>query len=79
MLTAREFPVQKVHHQPFGTVTENRTKDMLITFEFSVQKVHHQLFDTVTAPQWGAADAEIKVQSGENTELKRSPFKAWSK
>ena len=30
-------------------------------------------------PQWGAADAEIKVPSGENTELKRSPFKAWSK
>ena len=26
-------------------------------------------------PQWGAADAEIKVPSGENTELKRSPFK----
>ena len=23
-------------------------------------------------PQWGAADAEIKVPSGENTELKRS-------
>ena len=31
------------------------------------------------SPQWGAADAEIKVLSGENTELKRSPFKAWSK
>ena len=30
------------------------------------------------APQWGAADAEIKVSSSENTELKRSPFKAWS-
>ena len=29
-------------------------------------------------PQWGAADAEIEVPSGENTELKRSPFKAWS-
>ena len=29
-------------------------------------------------PHWGAADAEIKVPSGENTELKRSPFKAWS-
>ena len=28
------------------------------------------------APQWGAADAEIKVPSGKNTELKRSPFKA---
>ena len=30
------------------------------------------------SPQWGAADAEIKVPSGENTELKRSPCKAWS-
>ena len=30
-------------------------------------------------PQWGAADAEIKVPSGENTELKRSPFKALSR
>ena len=29
--------------------------------------------------QWGTADAEIKVPSGENTELKRSPFKAWSR
>ena len=30
-------------------------------------------------PCVGAADAEIKVPSGENTELKRSPFKAWSR
>ena len=30
-------------------------------------------------PQWGAVDAEIKVPSGENTELKRSPFIAWSR
>ena len=28
---------------------------------------------------FSAADAEIKVPSGENTELKRSPFKAWSR
>ena len=28
---------------------------------------------------WGAADAEIKIPSGENTELKRSPFIAWSR
>ena len=33
----------------------------------------------LSVPQWGAADAEIKVPSGENTELKRSPFKAWSR
>ena len=31
------------------------------------------------APQWGAADADIKVPSGENTEFKLSPFKAWSR
>ena len=31
------------------------------------------------APQWGAENAEIKVPSGENTELKRSPFKAWNR
>ena len=30
-------------------------------------------------PQWEAADAEIEVPSGENTELKRSPLKAWSR
>ena len=31
------------------------------------------------SPRWGAADAEIKVPSGENTKLKCSPFKAWSR
>ena len=36
-------------------------------------------FSPDITPQWGAADAEIKVPSGENTELKRSPFKAWSR
>ena len=29
--------------------------------------------------QWEAVDAEIKVSSDENTELKGSPFKAWSR
>ena len=33
----------------------------------------------VCTPQWGAADAEIKIPSVENTELKCSPFKAWSR
>ena len=31
---------------------------------------------TILPPQWGAADAEIKLPSGENTDPKRSPFKA---
>ena len=34
---------------------------------------------TAVALQWGAADAKIKVPSGEETELKRSPFKACSR
>ena len=34
---------------------------------------------TNATPQWGGADAEIKVPSGENTELKPSPFKAWGR
>ena len=29
--------------------------------------------------QWEAVDAESKVLFGENTKLKRSPFKAWSR
>ena len=33
----------------------------------------------VSVPRWEAANAEIKVPSGENTELKRSPFKTWSR
>ena len=40
---------------------------------------YHLRAAMLTAPQWGAADAEIKVPSGENTELRRSPFKAWSR
>ena len=33
----------------------------------------------VIPPQWGAADAQIKVPSDEDTELKGSPFIAWSR
>ena len=33
----------------------------------------------VLSLRWGAADTEIKVPSGENTEFKCSPFKAWSR
>ena len=39
----------------------------------------HQLSIALSFPQWGAADAEIKVLSGESTELKCSSFKVWSR
>ena len=37
----------------------------------SYLKCFHQVsvFPYITSPQWGAADAEIEVPSGENTEL----------
>ena len=34
---------------------------------------------SVCVSQWGTADAEIKIPSVENPELKGSPFKAWSR
>ena len=53
------------------------------TFQVSrARHIHtytHTQTRTQTPPQWGAADAQIKVPTGENTELKRSPFKAWSR
>ena len=36
-------------------------------------------FPVLSPPQWGALDAEIKIPSDENTEPKRSLFKAWSR
>ena len=42
--------------------------------------VDYEILSNVDAPpQWGAADAEIKVSSVENTELEGSPFKAWGR
>ena len=44
------------------------------------QFLYTRLLHVLHGPlQWGAADAEIKVPSGENTEFKRSSFKGWSR
>ena len=51
----------------------------LISASLVLSTVYLFLNVSLNAPQWGAADAEIKVPSGENTELKRSPFQAWSR
>ena len=50
-----------------------------IQFHFTDANVHFPIAPCPYTPQWGAANAEIKVPSAENTELKRSPFKAWSR
>ena len=50
----------------------------MLIFAFPLYSISFPLF-LFLHTQWGAADAEIKVPSGENTELKHSPFKAWSR
>ena len=39
----------------------------------------HWLLHGFTIPQWGTADAEIKVPSAENPELSKVPFNAWGR
>ena len=57
-----------------------RAKNTSFLCQRKVFAVYHFVESVPLAdPRWVAADAEIKVPSGENTELKRSPFKAWSR
>ena len=61
----------------FKTLYEKRLfKKLRQVLNDPTHPMRHYLDST---PQWGAAVAEIKVSSGENTELKRSPFQAWSR
>ena len=67
------FPFHS-ERNPFLTVPNPTLK------HFSSRTNSPAMFSSLAPPpQWGAADAEIEVPSGENTELKRSPFRAWSR
>ena len=62
-----------------------RTKASVLKFctlfsfvQFNIVFVSPFYLLSLSSP-WGAADAEIKVSSGANTELKRSPFQVWSR
>ena len=81
-----------LHHSVPHYITLHHSVPHYITLHHSVPHyiiVYHadhniSLCTTLTtlstnAPQCGAADIEIRVPSGENTELKGSPFKAWSR
>ena len=56
-----------------------RLKPVLSDKSISLRSNMRLMRSLVTTPQWRAADAEIKVPFGENTELKHSPFQAWSR
>ena len=44
---------------------------------FLLYSIQSEYSASIILPQWGAADADIKVPSVENTELKGSPFTAY--
>ena len=53
----------------------------MVTLNLTTLLIDMLTWDLMTlpiTPQWGAADAEIKVPSDENSEIKGSPFKAYS-
>ena len=63
-----------------------KTEFLLVNFvKFHRREVSRMFIDLwqclilPVTPQWGSADAEIKVPLNENTELKGSPFKTWSR
>ena len=77
---------------PFNCISFHKSSRQLFAFSLCSPSLISALLDLSTiylflkvslngfrVPQWGAADAEIKVLSGENTELKRYPCKAWSR
>ena len=65
------------------TVFLSELKELLYALSLSVSvsvsvsvSLSLSLSLSLSQPQWGAATAEIKVPSDENTELKGSPLKA---
>ena len=60
----------------FKSAGSCRTVSRTTALKLVSEALSHPLY---SLPQRVAADAEIKVPSVENTELKRSPFKAWSR
>ena len=67
-----------MHIKKMTTHCQNTYENITLT-HFIFQRKHQNTLNIVQKSlQWGAADAEIKVPS-DSTELKRSPFKAWSR
>ena len=57
----------------------NSTQTALWSPPAGTIRVLNPSLSSLLSVQWGTADAEIKIPSVENTELKGSPFKAWSR
>ena len=62
-----------------GAPTTLAVKGLMMMMMMTQKLILAFVMSRLDSPQWGAADAEIKAPSGENTELKRSPFKVWSR
>ena len=78
MVTPYNLNSEELYRQdvvPFHIVTVSKRWTL---FLIGLESLSFYVF-FFSAPQWRAADAEIKVPSGQNTDLKHSPFKAWSR
>ena len=71
LLKTVNFLDQPVHVSVHRTLNSSAKKTLTVCNVY--------LPPSLDVQQWGAADAEIKVPSGENTELKRYSFKACSR
>ena len=74
---------QLVDHRTVTLLAQVRSpdaaRDCLPQVNFQCSILCQCSYTPVCTPRWGAADAEMKVPSGENTELEGSPFNAWSR
>ena len=61
------------------TAACNRRAKTLDGVSYSQSRWSSHTFNSVYNSAVGSCDAEMKVPSSENTELKRSPFRAWSR
>ena len=73
MMPYQWFPEQKIPRSLTSLISDRPVQD-----RWTKQPSQGDAFWKIST-QWGAADAEIKVPSVENTDLKRSLFKAWSR
>ena len=75
----RTWKAAIIERQHFWQQSRHTEQYSDILMAFKEELISNWTLTPCRPSQWGAADAEIKVSSGESTELKCSPSKAWSR
>ena len=78
LLTSQNWPKKRVSCMKY--ITCRSAWQLVMNWDTAGVLCIHSWSDcSLDLPQWAAADAEFKVPSDENTELKGSPINAWSR